>query len=118
MSTDAGAGKVIAITYPDSQMLYKAFLPHVKNGGLFIPDEKQHYAHMGMTIFLQVVLPKGRESFACQGKVCWINYGSTQGRRPGVGVRLMDGERERRLKVAIENELAAQLKSDQPTYTM
>lgn len=118
MSAAPDSGKVISVTYPDQQMLYKSYLPQVKGGGLFFPDEKLNYAHMGMNIFMHVVLPNVRETFACHGKVCWINYVAGQGRRPGVAVRLMDGERERRLRSAIENELATLLKSDQPTYTM
>ena len=71
---------VVPLSYPDKKALHKAYMPFMKNGGLFLPTA-QHY-EMGDEIFLLVSLPDNNKAIPVPGSVVWRTPAVCD-RRPG-----------------------------------
>ena len=93
-------------------MLYAAYMPFIRNGGLFIPTNKNY--KLGDEVFMLLNLMEEPEKIPVAGKVVWITPKGAQGNRAaGIGVQFNDGDNTARNK--IETYLAGALKSDRPT---
>lgn len=101
----------------DNQLsLYSAYMPFVKNGGLFI--RTHHLYQLGVLLHLSVKLMDEDEPYAVEGKVVWITPKGAQGSKlPGIGIQFI-GENSRYLANKIETYLAGMLKSHQLTDTI
>jgi len=108
---------ILSLTIKDKGALYAAYMPFVKNGGLFIPTNKDY--KLGDEIFMLLKLMDESEKLPIVGKVIWITPKGAQGNRvAGIGVQFtgdQDGENARK---KIETYLGGALKSDRPTHTM
>src|SRR6218665_1151226 len=92
---------ILSLTIKDKSVLYAAYMPFIRNGGLF----------------MLLNLMDEPEKIPVAGKVVWITPKGAQGNRAaGVGVQFNDGDNTARNK--IETYLAGALKSDRPTHTM
>ena len=108
------SGAIINVAIRDKGGLYSAYMPFIKNGGLFIPTHK-HYS-LGDEIFLVLTLLDDLEKLPVAGKVIWITPAGAQGnRKPGIGVQFRDNGV---VRTKIETHLAAVIKSDRQTETM
>lgn len=99
-------------TIRDKAQLYAAYMPFIKNGGIFVPTTKG-YA-LGAEVFLVLTLLEERLSLVA--RVVWITPKGAQGNRTaGVGLQFADkgAARDR-----IETLLAASLKAERPTETL
>jgi type IV pilus assembly protein PilZ len=97
---------ILSLTIKDKAVLYAAYMPFIKNGGLFIPTSKSY--KLGDELFMLLNL---------MDEPAWITPKGAQGNRAaGVGVQFNDGDNTARNK--IETYLAGALKSDRPTHTM
>ena len=106
---------ILSLTIKDKSVLYAAYMPFVRNGGLFIPTAKSY--KLGDEVFMLLNLMDEPEKIPVAGKVVWITPKGAQGNRAaGVGVQFNDGDNTARNK--IETYLAGALKSDRPTLTM
>jgi len=106
---------ILSLTIKDLSVLYAAFMPFVKNGGLFIPTNKNY--RLGDEVFMLLNLMEEPEKIPVAGKVVWITPKGAQGNRAaGIGVQFSDSDGTARSK--IENYLAGALKSDRPTHTL
>lgn len=106
---------ILSLTIKDKSVLYAAYMPFIKNGGLFIPTNKSY--KLGDEVFMLLNLMDEPEKIPVAGKVVWITPKGAQGNRAaGVGVQLNDGDNTARKK--IETYLAGALTSDRPTHTM
>ena len=106
---------LLTLTIKDKSALYLAYMPFVKNGGLFIPTNSNY--RLGDEVFMLLNLMDEPEKIPVAGKVVWITPKGAQGNRAaGVGVQFNDGDNTARNK--IETYLAGALKSDRPTHTM
>ena len=106
---------ILSLTIKDKAVLYAAYMPFVKNGGLFIPTGKQY--QMGEEVFLLLNLMEETEKIPVAGKIVWVTPKGAQGNRAaGIGVQFNAQDDTARKK--IENYLAGALKSDRPTHTM
>lgn len=106
---------ILSLTIKDKSVLYAAYMPFVKHGGLFIPTNK-HY-RPGDEVFMLLNLMEEVEKIPVAGKVIWITPRGAQGNRAaGIGVQFSDQDNTARSK--IETYLAGALKSDRPTHTM
>ena len=109
-----GAG-IISLTIKDTAVLYAAYMPFVKNGGLFVPTQKQY--KLGDEVFLLLNLMDEADKLPCAGHVAWITPQGAQGNRTaGIGVQFNGQDASIRSK--IENYLAGALESGRPTHTM
>lgn len=107
---------ILSLTIKDKSALYAAYMPFVKNGGLFIPTNKAY--KLGDEVFMLLMLMEETEKIPVAGKIVWLTPKGAQGNRAaGVGVQFsdLDGGAARN---KIETYLAAALKSDRTTHTM
>lgn len=107
---------IISLTIKDKAVLYAAYMPFIKNGGLFIPTAKS-YA-IGDEVFMLLRLMDEPEKVPAAGKVIWITPKAAHGNRPaGIGVQLSDEEGSD-VRDKIEGYLAGMLGTDKTTHTL
>lgn len=106
---------ILSLTIKDKAVLYAAYMPFIKNGGLFIPTTKSY--RQGDEVFMLLSLMDEPEKVPVAGKVTWVTPKGAQGNRTaGIGVQFNDGDNTARN--LIETYLVGALKSDRPTHTM
>ena len=111
-----GRQGILSLTIKDVNALYAAYMPFVKNGGLFIPTNK-HY-NVGDEVFLLLTLMQEKDRIPVAGKIIWMTPVGAEGNRAaGIGVQFsaQDGGQARN---KIETYLAGALKWERPTHTM
>jgi len=107
---------ILSLTIKDKAVLYAAYMPFIKNGGLFIPTAR-HY-QIGDEVFMLLALMDEPEKIPVAGKIVWITPKGSQGNRAaGVGVQFSDQDNGM-ARGKIETYLAGALTSDRPTHTM
>lgn len=110
-----GGGGILSLTIKDKAILYSAYMPFIKHGGLFIPTNKDY--KIGDEVFLLLNLMDETDKIPVAGKVVWVTPKGAQGNRTaGIGVQFSDQDDTARK--TIENYLAGSLESDRPTHTM
>jgi type IV pilus assembly protein PilZ len=111
-----GAGGVITLAIREKSALYAAYMPFVKNGGMFIPTNKNY--KYGDEVFLLLTLMDEKEKIPVAGRIIWITPKGAQGSRPaGIGIQFSDQDGGA-VRNKIETYLAGALKSDRQTHTM
>jgi type IV pilus assembly protein PilZ len=106
---------ILSLTIKDKNVLYAAYMPFVKNGGMFIPTNKSY--KLGDEVFMLLSLMDEPEKIPVAGKVVWVTPRGAQGNRAaGIGVQFSDQDNTAINK--IETYLAGMLGSDKPTHTM
>ena len=113
----AGMGRsgILTLTIKDKSVLYAAYMPFVKDGGLFIPTNRSY--QLGDEVFLLLKLMDDPEKIPVAGKVIWITPKGAQGNKAaGIGVQFTGDAQTARNR--IETHLAGALKSDRLTHTM
>lgn len=107
---------LLTLTIKDKSALYLAYMPFVRNGGLFIPTNSTY--SMGDEVFMLLNLMDEEEKLPVAGRVIWLTPRGAQGKRTaGIGVQFSDqdnGETQKK----IDNYLAGALGGDKPTHTM
>ena len=92
-----------------------AYMPFVRNGGLFEPTNKRY--ELGEEVFILLALMDEPEKIPINGKVVWITPKGAQGnRQAGIGVQFSEADFAAATK--IEDHLGTGLVSDRPTHTM
>ncbi len=106
---------ILSLTIKDKAVLYAAYMPFVKNGGMFIPTSKSY--RLGDEVFMLLSLMDESEKIPVAGKVIWVTPRGAQGNRAaGIGVQFTDQDNIAVTK--IETYLAGSINSDKPTHTM
>ena len=106
---------ILSLTIRDKAVLYAAYMPFIKNGGLFIPTNKSY--SLGDEVFMLLNLMDEPEKIPVAGKVVWITPKGAQGNRAaGIGVQFEGDDDTANRK--IETYLAGTLESDRPTHTL
>lgn len=107
---------VVSLSYPDQKSLLKAYMPFLKNGGLFLPTSSNH--DMNDEIFLLVTLPEGKKPIPVPGTVVWKTpAGAVDSKQQGVGIEFK-GREGNSLRNTIEGMVGAKVSSSTPTHTM
>jgi type IV pilus assembly protein PilZ len=84
-----GRNGILSLTIKDKSVLYAAYMPFIKNGGLFIPTSKQY--QLGDEVFMLLKLMDEPEKIPVAGKVVWVTPKGAQGNKvAGVGVQFND----------------------------
>ena len=108
---------ILSLTIRDKSSLYAAYMPFVKNGGLFIPTNKSY--KIGDEVFMLLTLTDSKEKLPVAGRVIWITPKGAQGNRTaGIGVQFPETPEGEALKGRIEALLAGSLSADRATHTM
>lgn len=117
MTGAGGAQGILTLPIKDKAALYHAYMPYLKNGGIFVPTPKRFF--LGNEVFLLLTLPESSERLPVAGKVVWVTPAGAQGNRPaGIGVQFGDTAEGEAVKGKIEALLAGMLSSDRATHTM
>jgi len=107
---------ILSLTIRDKDVLYSAYMPFVKNGGLFIPTSRTY--RLGEEVFMLLNLMDEPERIPVAGKIIWITPNGAEGSRAaGIGVQFSE-EDGGATRARIENYLAGTLESQRPTHTM
>jgi len=111
-----GVGAMLRIVIKDKSSLYKAYMPFVRNGGIFLPVQREFT--LGEEVFVLLNVAETGENLPVSGRVVWITpRGAQANRSTGVGIQFSDMDKgETRNK--IEKLLAGALGSDKATHTM
>ncbi len=117
MSAMSGRQGILSLAVKDKAALYNAYMPFVKNGGIFVPTPKRYF--LGDEVFLLLTLPDSSERLPVAGKVIWVTPMGAQGNRTaGIGVQLPENSEGETIRNKIETQLAGTLNADKPTQTM
>ncbi len=107
---------ILSLTIRDKSALYAAYMPFIKNGGLFIPTAKSY--GLGDEVFMLLTLMEDKERMPIAGRIVWITpKGAQSNRTAGIGVQFSELDKGQ-TRNKIENFLAAALKSERQTHTM
>lgn len=116
MMPNAGRQGILSLAIRDKSALYAAYMPFVRNGGLFIPTNKDY--QLGDEVFMLLTLMDEKERLPVAGKVVWVTPKGAQGNRTaGIGVQFSEQDNGT-VRNKIETYLAGALKSDRQTHTM
>ncbi len=119
MSSTAASGRqgILSLAVKDKASLYNAYMPYIRNGGIFVPTPKRYF--LGDEVFLLLTLPESSERLPVAGKVVWVTPVGAQGARTaGIGVQFPESSDGEAIKNRIETLLAGTLGADKPTHTM
>ena len=121
MSAEAPAGGArpgaISLNIKEKSILYAAYMPFVRGGGIFIPTARSY--KLGDEIFMLISLMEDPNKLPVAGRVIWITPPGCHGNRvQGVGVQFKDDESGAVAKSRIETLLTGQLQLNRPTHTL
>ena len=110
-----GRNGILSLAIKDKSVLYAAYMPFLKSGGLFIPTNKEYT--VGEEVFMLLNLMEEATKIPVAGRIVWVTPRGAQGNKAaGIGVQFNAQDDTARRK--IETYLAASLQSDRPTHTM
>ncbi|OWY39807.1 pilus assembly protein PilZ [Xenophilus sp. AP218F] len=108
---------VLSLHIKERSALFAAYMPFVRNGGIFIPTSKE--MQLGEEVFLLLTLMEDPQRIAVQAKVVWVTpAGANNSRVQGVGVEFASGDAGKQARDKIEALLGGVLNSSRPTHTM
>lgn len=116
---NAGAGArpaVLSLSIKEKAALYAAYMPYLKNGGIFVPTTRAY--QLGDDVYLILTLLDDPTRIPVAGKVVWMSPASGGSKTPGIGVHFPADESGLNARKRIEDALGAALKSARPTHTL
>jgi type IV pilus assembly protein PilZ len=107
---------ILSLAIKDKAALYAAYMPFIRNGGLFIPSSRRY--QLGEEVFILLNLMDETEKIPVAARIVWITpKGAQANRNAGIGVQFSEQDGGA-IRSRIETYLAGALKSDRPTHTM
>ncbi|GIX21288.1 MAG: type 4 fimbrial biogenesis protein PilZ [Gammaproteobacteria bacterium] len=111
-----GRQGILSLTIRDKGALYAAYMPFIRNGGLFIPTTKPY--KLGDEVFMLLTLMDETEKIPVAGRIVWITPPGAQGSKTaGIGVQFSEQDNGA-TRNKIEGYLAGALKAERPTHTV
>ncbi len=108
---------VLSLAIKEKAALYAAYMPFLKNAGIFVPTNKSY--KIGDQIYLILTLMDDPNKYPIEGKVAWITPGGAHNSKAqGIGVHFPEDESGARVKLRIEELLGAALRSSRATHTL
>ncbi len=108
---------VIQLVFREKGALYAAYIPSLREGGVFVPTSRDY--RLGEDIYLLLTLPDDAQRYPVAGKVAWLTPANASGgRTQGVGVCFPADEKSRVLRMRIEQTLGTAISSSKPTQTI
>jgi len=108
---------VLSLAIKEKAALYAAYMPFLKNGGIFVPTPKPY--KLGDEIYLILSVMDDPNKYPIAGKVAWITPpGAHNNKAQGIGVHFPDDESGQRARLRIEEILGAALRSSRATHTL
>jgi type IV pilus assembly protein PilZ len=106
---------VLSLVIKEKDALYAAYMPFLKNGGIFVPTSKTY--QLGDDVYLILSLLDDQTKYPIAGKVVWLTP-STAGKAQGIGVHFSSDESGIKIRQRIEELLGAALHSTKVTNTL
>ncbi|MCK5477428.1 MAG: PilZ domain-containing protein [Methylococcales bacterium] len=107
---------ILSLSIKEKKALYKAYMPFVNNGGLFIPTKRDY--QLGEEVFMLLNLMDEKERLPIAGTIIWKTPAGAEGYRvPGIGVQFSDQDKGVS-RNKIETYLAGALETERATHTM
>lgn len=107
---------VLSLAIKEKAALYAAYMPFLRNGGIFVPTNRPY--QLGDEVYLILTLMDDPTKLPVAGKVVWISPAGAGGRQAGIGVHFPADETGINARRRIEDLLGAALKSPRPTHTI
>lgn len=107
---------VMSLAYRDRASLYAAYMPFLKNGGIFVPSTRP--CELGDEVFLLLTLMQDDTRYPVAGTVAWITPEGSARHTAGIGIRFPEDESGARVRRRIEELLGTALASSRPTHTV
>lgn len=107
---------VLSLSIKEKAALYAAFMPYLKNGGIFVPTTRSY--QLGDDVYLILMLLDDPARVPVAGKVVWISPAAGGNKTPGIGVHFPADESGISARKKIEDALGGALKSARPTHTL
>ena len=115
-TTTQSSRNILTLAIRDRAALHAAFMPFVKNGGLFVATT--HEYQMGEEVFLLLTLLDEPDRLPISGRVVWITpRGAQSSRVQGIGVQFSENDNGT-TRSKIENLLLGMKSAGRPTHTM
>ena len=111
-----GRPSVLSLAIKEKAALYAAYMPYLKNGGIFVPTTKPY--QLGDEVYLILTLMDDPAKLPIAGKVIWVSPAGGGSRQPGIGVHFPADEAGLNARKKIEDLLGTALKSARPTHTI
>lgn len=106
---------ILSLTVGTKEELYRAYMPSINSGGLFIPTQRSY--QLGEEVFMLLTLMEEPDKIPVAGKVIWVTpKGAQGGKTPGIGIQLSNDDAA--LVGKIETYLAGALESGRRTHTL
>ena len=116
LGKDMSKPGLLTLTIRDKSALYLAYMPFIRNGGLFVPTGTSY--RIGDEVFMLLNIMDEEERIPVAGKVIWVTPRGAQGKRTmGIGGQF-NTEDGGATQKKIENYLAGIVGGDKPTHTM
>ena len=113
----AARPSVLSLNINTKSALYSAYMPFLKQGGLFLPTTRP-YA-LGDEIFMLLTLMDEPARLPIAGTVVWVTPAGAQGgKSQGIGIHFSDDESGQTARRKIEILLGASLGSSRQTHTI
>jgi type IV pilus assembly protein PilZ len=108
---------VLSLNINSKSALYAAYMPHLRNGGIFIPTTRAY--NIGDEVFMLLSLMDDPAKLPIAGAVVWVTpAGAQNGRAQGIGVHFNSDESGVEARRKIEGLLGGVLQSTRPTHTL
>ncbi|MGZ3181081.1 MAG: PilZ domain-containing protein [Telluria sp.] len=108
---------VLSLAIKEKAALYAAYMPFLKNGGIFVPTQKAY--KIGDEVYLILALMDDPNKYPIAGKVAWITPPSAHNNKAqGIGLHFPSDEAGQRARQRIEEVLGAALRSSRATHTL
>jgi type IV pilus assembly protein PilZ len=107
---------ILSLVIKDQLSLHAAYMPFIKNGGLFVPTNTPY--RLGDELFLLVQLMDQPERIPVAGQVVWVTPPGAEGNRvAGVGVQF-NVQDKNDIRQAFEQCLSEGTDTQRPTHTL
>jgi type IV pilus assembly protein PilZ len=108
---------VLSLNISSKSALYAAYMPLLRNGGIFIPTARSYV--MGDEIFMLLSLMDDPAKLPIAGSVVWITpAGAQNSKAQGIGVQFKNDESGIDARRKIEVLLGGVMQSSRPTHTI
>jgi type IV pilus assembly protein PilZ len=108
---------VLSLAIKEKSALFSAYMPFLKNGGIFVPTNKAY--KLGEEIYVILTLLDDPSKYPIAGKVAWVTpAGAGNNKSQGIGVHFPNDESGVRVKLRVEEVLGSSIRSSRPTHTL
>ena len=81
---------VLSLSIREKAALYAAYMPYLKNGGMFVPTTRPY--QLSDDVYLILTLLEDPTRIPVAGKVVWISPAAGGSKTPGIGVHFPSDE--------------------------